>query len=352
MFRTKQGVALKDLIESKGEDGAIRVIKDTLESGKMRPEDFSLRELWYATEGLTPVSEAVASSAFPKITGELISSKIISAYDMVKKIGDMLVTTIPSNVQVETIAGMTEVEMPEEVGEGGEYKDSTFTEKYVTAQNIKYGRMCSVTEEAVYFDKLGQILVRAKRIGQKAAIYKEKLIVEGVQDVNSNVYRPSGTPTAFYASGHGNTASAAFGESGLETITKLMHQQTDDSLGTDPIYIDEDNLLVIVPKDLEVEAWQMANSTLTPESAENAANFYKGRFAVVTSPFVTAQSATVWYIGNFNEDFVWTEVWPLQTMIQTPGTDYQFTRDIKARVKCRMYGSIAAVDYRHSYKAT
>lgn len=361
MFRHKTGVALRDIIESQGEDMAVEVIHNLLESKKVQPEDFSIREMWEACHPSKPgqatdISEAIVSSAFPKLTGELINSRLIAAYNAVPSIGDQLVTTVPSNVQVETIAGITDVETPEEVGEGQEYNSSTIAEKFVTAQNVKYGRMIDITEETIMFDKTGQILRRAQVIGQKAAQYKERLILRGVQDLDTSVYRPSGTPTAFYASGHGNLiTSNSFGESGLEEVIKVAQLQKSDAIGTiddDYIFIDINNMQVLVPVQLWVEAWQMAMSTQTPESNENAMNFFKGRFDPLSSPYVSKESATTWYAGMFKEDFWWLEVWPLQVLTQRPGHEDEFKRDIKARHKVRFYGTCAAVDYRHCYKCT
>ena len=356
MFRNKTKQALRDVIESHGEDGAYRIVTEALASGKLHPEDFSIREIWEATTNGASVHEAVASSAFPKITGALINAKIIAAYDAVAKIGDQLVTTVPSNMQIETIAGFTEAETPEEVGEGQDYPSSTIAEKYVTIQNKKFGRMIDVTEETIYFDKTGQILQRATRIGQKAAQYKEQLIVEGIQDINTNVYNPSGIPTALYSTGNGNLkTNNPFGEAGLEEMMKLAQLMKDDSLGKgndDYIYIDPNNLVVVVPIDLLVETWQLANSAKVPESAENAENFWKGRFTPLSSPYVTQRSTTTWYWGNFKEDFWWTEVWPLQTIAQAPGHDDEFKKDIKARTKTRFFGNVGAVSYQHSFKST
>lgn len=360
MFRNKTGMALRDLLEAQGEDNAQIIVREALASNKLSPSDFSIKEIWEAcqkTAGKSiDVNEAIVSSAFPKITGELISSKIISAYNTVEKIGDILTTNIPSNHQIDTFAGFTDVETPEEVGETQEYNDSTMTEKYVTARNIKYGRMISVSEEMIYFDQTGQILMRANRVGIKAAQYKEKLILEAVQDINANVWKPSGTATAFYSTANGNLASTnAFGESGLQAVEKLMHNMKDDSIGVtnnDFVYIDKANMIVLVPQDLDLEAWQMANSTLTPESSENAANYYKARFRVLTSPYITTQSTTTWYMGDFKKDFVWSEVWPLSTISQRSGHDDEFKRDIKARVKVRFYGAPLALDVKHCYKST
>lgn len=362
-FRDKTGAALKDLLESQGDDGAVEVLRQGFENKNFSPNDFSLKEIWIACQeaaGLsTNVHEAIASGSFPKITGELINSRIISAYDAISTIGDQLCTTVPSNVQQETVAGFTDAEGPEEVGENNEYKDSTFTEKYVTGRNKKFGRLISVTEEMIYFDKTGQILERARRIGQKAAQYRERLIVRGVQDLDSNVYQPSGTAEAFFSAAKLNLISSnPFGESGLEEVTKKAEQMKDDSIGSggagdqDFIYIDTDNLTVLIPAALKLEAWQMANSVLTPESNENAKNYWKGRFNPLSSPFVSAQSATTWYAGNPKEDFWWTEVWPLQTMSQAAGHDDAFKKDIKSRHKVRFYGNIMAVTCNHWFKCT
>ena len=102
-FQSKLGEALKNVIESKGEAGAVEIVRQALESKKMVPEDFSIREIWEACNG--PIAsrraiEAVSSGAFPTLTGEVINSRIIGAYNAVATIGDSLVQTVPSNMQV------------------------------------------------------------------------------------------------------------------------------------------------------------------------------------------------------------------------------------------------------------
>ena len=355
-FRDKVGSPLRDLLESKGEDGAVEVIKASLESKKLAPEDFSLKEIWEACEGGASVNEAVSSDAFPKITGELINAKIISAYDMVPTIGDQLTTTVTSKMKIETIAGFSDVETPDEVPEGHPYGDSTMTEKYVTAENRKYGKLITVTEEAIFFDQTGQLLARASRIGTKAAQYKEKLIVEGIQDLNTTVYRPSGVATAFYSTTNKNLISSnPFGESGMEALLLQMHNMKGDAENEDNddfIFISPENLIVLTPQELVMESWQLANSTLTPEGVENASNFFKGKYRTLTSPFITRNSSTTWYAGDFKSDFWWLEVWPLQTMSAKPGHEDEFNKDIKSKHKVRFFGGVASIDVKHSFKNT
>ena len=360
-FRNKMGTALHNLLESQGADGATRVVKDLLESKKIAPGDFSIKEVWeqctlHEFGKIIPATEAIASSSFPKITGELINSRIISAYDAIAKVGDQLATTVQSNVERETVAGITGAEIPDEVPELHEYKDSTLTEKTVTGRSIKYGRLLSISEEAITFDKTGQIMQRAQGIGEAAAQWREKIIIEGIQDVNTNVYNPSGIPTAFYSSGNANLATSnAFGEAGMEAVLKLVHFQKSDALGNDAdnyIGVTLMDPVMLAPQDLEVEALQLIGSTSVPESNDNAVNTFKGKFRVVISPYVSQQSSTTWYYGDFKKDFWWTEVWPLQTFAQPANHQDAFLADIKARFKTRFFGGIMAISTQHSYKST
>lgn len=351
--------SFRDLYESQGE-ATPNVVRELLESKKVKPENFSLKEIWEAVERdkegrIRNVSEALTSDMFPTITGEIINRKILDAYMNAETIGDMLCETVPSNMEIDTYAGFSEVEMPEEVLQTAPYKDSSMSEKYVTVQHQKFGRLLSVSEEAVQFDKTGQILLRAQRIGEKAALYREKMIVEGVQDINSNVFKPSGVATAFYRSSDNgvyrtnNATSASFGEAGINAALKLLHNMKDENGNF--VLIPTGNLKCLVPFDLWTQAMQMVRSTLVPEGNENASNIFQGMFDVLTSPYITAKSATTWYIGDFKQDFVWSEVWPLQTFTDTTGVQ-AFERDIKARFKVRFYGQIAALQSSHSIKAT
>jgi hypothetical protein len=356
MFRNKTGEALKNLIEARGEDGACQVLRESFKSKRLRPEDMSLKEIWEACEPGRMVNEAITSSMFPKLTGELINAKVISAYEAIPDIGGMLTTTVASRMQIERFAGLTSAEAPEEVAEGGEYKDSTRSEKYVDIPNKKYGRRIDITEETIFFDKTGQILMRANDIGEEAAQYKQEIILAGVQDLNGDVWRPSGTPTAFYSATNGNLITAnPFCESGLEEVMKKAQLMKNDSLGAGTggyVFIDLNNVYVLVPILLQKEAWELANSVKTPESAENAENYFKGRFTPISSPFVSAQSDSTWYWGNFAKDFVWLEVWPLQTITKPPGGDDEFKRDVKSSTKVRFYGGVGALDVKHCFKNT
>jgi len=356
-FIDKEKTSIKDLIEAKGTEGANEVIQTALEEKKLDASDFSIAELWEQCQKAdgqsVNLTEALTGNSFPLLTGTLISNTIIKGYDLAATVGDMLVDTVKSTQQRDTIAGLTGLENPMEVGEGMEYSDSTITEKYVTVDHMKFGRLMSLTEEMIYFDRTGQVLKAAKKIGKTAALYKERLILRGVQDLDGNVYNPSGNATDLYSTTNQNLiTSAPFGEDGLTTMRTTAQTITGDGIDGNFISIDMNNIVLLMPAHLEVAAAELSNSILTPESAENAVNFWKNKFNVISSPFVTDESASTWYGGNPKEQFSWSEIWPLQTFTQKAGHEDSFKRDIKVRFKTRFYGNIMATDTLYFWKMT
>jgi hypothetical protein len=350
-FRNRTGVALKDLVEQAGEKEALRIIKENLENDKVPASSYSLKEIY----------EAVSSDMFPQITGELINSEVIKGYAIPNLIGDMLCRTVQAQHETERYVGFTASERPKEVLQGAEYESSDLGEKYVTVTHNKFGRLIDVTEEAIMFDQTSQILTRARGVGQKAGLWREQLIVEGVQDVVSltpkrRIFNPSGTGVALYRTSpsgvrpQNSRGSTPFGEEGLKQANKLFHSMTDENGD----FINAGILLsqLLFPYDLWVEVMQMAKSTLVPEGTENAVNIWKGTYEPLTSPYVTRQNTTTWYLGNFKEQFVWSQIWPLQTFQMKPGNETEFRRDVKFTFKVRLYGGIGAVDDHYVLKFT
>lgn len=49
-------------------------------------------------------------------------------------------------------------------------------------------------------------------------------------------------------------------------------------------------------------------------------------------------------MGDFRRQFVWSEIWPVQTFLQKAESESAFDRDVVLRVKVRYYGGVSAVD--------
>lgn len=357
-FNEKSRGNLKDMVRSKGSTEVTRILKEALEKGELLPDEMSLKEIWDAyTEqpGTFPMDkmEAITSGDLTTVTGSLIHSKIIDGYNQLDLIGDRLVTVVPSKVKTQTVAGFTDTEGVEEVAEHEPYPYSGFEDKFVTIKNKKFGRLIDITEEAIMMDQTHQVLDRARKLGRSAALLREKTILQAVQDVNSEAYWPSNTATALYSANNANLASTnPFNAAGLAAVKKLAHQMKGD--GNDPDYVAVilSGQQILVPVDLEEEAWELAHSTGHPETAERADNYWKGQFEVLSSPYITEQSSTTWYWGNFKENFWLTDVWPLQTFSARPGNLQEIERDIRFIFKTRLYFGVGAVDYRYVFKST
>jgi hypothetical protein len=314
----------------------VKEIGDVEQAGRCIAED--IRDMY----------EALTSSTFPKAVGALINKATIDAYNTEPTIWQDLVTQVPSNKKTETIDGFTETDMPDDVPEAMPYGETDFGEKYVTISNAKTGRLISVTDETIRFDQTGQIIQRARTIGEKAALKIEKTVVEGVIDANSNVYKPTGRAEALYTTtSPANNDATAFGIAGLTALEKLMDGMQDGR--GDPILINRNNLILLTGSTLKVEAWEILNSIENPETAERVKNYFGKRYNYRYSPFIT--STTDYFLGDFKKDFWLMVVYPLQMLERNMAdTDEGFKRDIIAQFKVRYYMGLGAVDRKHSYK--
>lgn len=391
--------SLKSLIESHGPAGFYHKVVELLNEKKLSPNDFSYYELAEAcgvlprlnllrnsrlasdprlvsaesmTHLLSESNPGVGASLFQVVTGELIGRKVIEGYeDDSGFIGDKLVTVMPSRVRKAKIAGFRALGGPTEVPEGHPYEETTFEEKYVTSVESKQGHILSINEELIGFDQTGEINRRAMALGYYLRQERERTIVRAVTDADAAggtyVYRPSGTGTALYAAdgsnrnfiGTGNTTSPGFAAPiplvDYTDVEEALHYRAtevkDDRIDGDqrPIVVPARQLLV--SEQLRGTARSIVNSTEVRVTSGGAtasmANPVHGLVEVFSSPFIDEQggsAASDWYLGDFPRQFIWTEIWPVQTFLQQSDSEAAFERDVVLRVKARYFGGISAVD--------
>lgn len=379
---------IREQVKAKGLEGFVNgVMKPALEGRKLdnggnyklKPEDFSIRaifeacsdrpfsEAWSIYKGIMsegsevfPVREGIDSTMFPTLTGQLVLNKLIEGYNKEGFIGDQLVDTVSATSATDTIPGLTYPEGAEVVNQGEQYPKASFGEKTVTATTEKRGLMVQITEEDVVFDRTGWILRQAQSHGETVRETKERVIIDGIMDVNSNVYRPSGTATALYAGGNNNLLAstpltdwadidAAF-QYHVQNVTDDRHKGTKQ-----PIMWMPD--VVLTPRTLMMKSRNIFNATeirsTNGNELTNTQNPISGMgMRPLSSPYMDGTSTSTWYIGNFKKQFIWSEVWPLQTIRLNPSDAMLQERDIAAAFKVRYYGNIAALDTRHVIKVT
>jgi hypothetical protein len=387
-----QGTSLRTLIESQGAAGFYQKVCELLNEKQVTPDDFSYYELAEAcgvlahlrslrerspvgvpvAQLLSEANPGVGTNLFQVVTGELIGRKVIEGYeDDAGFIGERLVTVMPSQLRNTKIAGFRALAGPTEVHEGHPYEESTFEEKYVTTQESKQGRILSISEELIAFDQTGEINRRAMALGYYLRQERERTIVRAVTDADAGggkfVYRPSGAGEALYAVdgsnrnyvGVGNTTSPDFDAAvplvDWTDIEEVLHyratQVKDDRIDGDGRPIVAPVRQVLVPEALRGTARSVVHATeitvTTTEGEMRLANPIHGMVEVLSSPFIDEQggnAANDWYLGDFKRQFVWTEIWPVQTYLQRSDSESAFERDVVLRVKGRYYGGISAVD--------
>lgn len=387
-----RGTSLKTLVESLGAEGFYEKVCTLLNERQVVVDDFSyfelaeacgvlpqLRRLREWSPGGAPVASllresnpGVGTALFQVITGELIGRKVIEGYeDASGFIGDKLVTNLPSRLRNARLAGFRALSGPAEVSEGHPYEESTFEEKFVTTAESKQGRVLSINEELIAFDQTGEINRRALALGFYLRQERERTIVRAVTDADAGsnrfVYRPSGGGQTLYKTdgsnrnwiGAGNTTSTGFASAvpladWTDIDTALNYRATevkDDRIDgtTRPIMAPARQLLV--PEKLRGTARSVVHSTeITVTNAAQETRFanpVQGLVEVLSSPFIDEQGGQAlndWYIGDFRRQFVWTEIWPVQTFLQRADSEAAFDRDVVLRVKVRYYGGVSAVD--------
>lgn len=336
---------MDDLMTAKGD-----------EKPKMRPEDFSVLEIF----------EAVHPTAFPLVTGKLLSKKVIDAYTLADTIGDQLVETFTSKLIIDRLPGFKEGGNIEQVEPGGNYQHTgVIEEKWVQIVGKKYGKILDITEETIMFDQTGQILRRAAQIGKGAAMYRERMILNTIQDIVSyyawyvgSADAESVTRTALYSTSttaphhkSNQVTNALVNHTDINAALLLLALMTDDSDQANPIAVVPKILLV--PVALDMVANMIYKSTVLLGAANQQPNPFAGKFRPLSSPYLDAQSSIIWYLGDFKSQFVWKEVIPLQVLTRRDNkNEAAWERDIKYQYKIRFYGDCKATDFVYVVKST
>ncbi|NNJ27758.1 hypothetical protein [Alienimonas chondri] len=398
-----QRTDLSGLISSLGPAAFYEKTRDLLAAGTLTPDDFSLRRLAEAcgvlgggdrgvADGLAALRKAAAGSTgagnappiallsehapgartdlFRVVTAELLARKVSEGYDAAAGlIGDSLVTVVKATGRGAKIAGFTATAGPTEIPEGHDYEESAFAEKFVTSEESKNGRILSVTEELIAFDQTGEVFRRAIRLGEGLRQERERTIVRAVADAEPGkpVYRPNGVGETLYAAdgsnrnliGPANTTSpdhasavplddwAALDAARSYRATEVL----DDRIDGERRPILAPATQVLVPETLAGTARGIVEATEIRRTNGAGETIVSGnphrRLEVLSSPFLDelgAEGRRDWYLGDFRKQFVWTEVWPVQTFLQRSDGPAAFERDVALRVKARYFGGVSATD--------
>lgn len=358
---------------------AMQEITEAIEARAYRPQDFRIRELFEAfveggreivdswnprhgggQSGVMLTEAAVDTATFSNITGQIMYSVLMDAFDDPALIGDQLVTTVPTQFNGEKIPGIGRIgDEAEEIEENDEYPLVGLNEDWIeTPETVKRGFIVPVTKEALFFDRTGVLVQHASEVSTWLAVNKEKRILDLVLGV-TNSYKWKGTNYDTYQAStpwinvKGSNALADWTD--IEAAELLFDALTDPNTG-EPIMVMPNT--IIVPSALKHTARRFLSATEVRHGSDpvviSGNPITAGQYAVLTNQYVKARtgSASTWFIGEPKRAFAYMENWPATTAQAPLNSEVEFTRDIALRYKISERGTPAVKEPRRMVKCT
>jgi hypothetical protein len=404
------GKYIREVANQSGARQAQAYVAEALADEKITMDDFSLREMaesylgpnWYAKldayrnrmpVGMSPDGEAifaesgdaVDSSSFSNITGQILFNEIKQKYNAAGFIGDQLCSLVPitnRNLSTQKTPWLSAVvDTPALVNQGMPYPHTEFSEQYIEyPAPVKFGRICSVTMEMIFSDLTMQARESAGTVGLRHRQHKEEMILSTVMGLinshkwNGTTYNTYQTTTPWVNVISGSTLTDW---TSLEAMEQLLAEMTDPVTGK-PIEIDAQQLLVMPRKfytarqilhATEVRKGDGASNTQATYSESPLDTMYpilmsKYAYKLLTSTaapagwsnhigagsFNATAAKEYCFLGDFQKAFVWRQAMPLEVITAPPMMPEDFHQDIVLQVKTREFGVAGVRDPRYVVK--
>ena len=229
------------------------------------------------------------------------------------------------------------------VPEGGQFKQDSFGEASARTKVATYGKLFSLTRQAIINDDLGLFSKIATKYGSAAKRLVNKMVyaqLTGNVKMQDNV--------ALFDAKHGNvagTGEALSVKAIAKAITAMRRQKGitgEATLNITPKYL-------VVPPELEMTAYQIVNSTAAADGVNSGvANPYKGRFIVVADAELTDPDA--WYLVADATQHDTIEVTYLNG-VETPRLETRQGFDVDGiEYKVAFDCGVSALDFRGVFK--
>ena len=184
---------------------------------------------------------------------------------------------------------LSEADTLELVPEGGQFKQDSLGEASARTKVATYGKLFSLTRQAIINDDLGLFSKIATKYGSAAKRLVNKMVYA---QLTGAVKMQDGV--ALFDNKHGNVAGTgeALSVKAIAKAIAAMRRQKgitgEATLNITPKYL-------VVPPELELAAYQIVNSTAAVDGVNSGVvNPYKGRLVVVSDAELTDPDA--WYL--------------------------------------------------------
>lgn len=284
--------------------GGVRVEKPAAGAGELR--GLTLRELardclvraGQNARGfaLEMVGRALTSSDFPYLLEDSARKSLAAGYETAAETWPVWCATgSVSDFKTHSKARASETEDLDEIQEHGEYKYGDMDESREQYQIATYGKMLSISRQAIINDDLGALTGIPGKHGEAVA---RKIGDIAYAVVTANGAMGDGV-ALFHAASHGNLASSG----AVPSITTLAAAVKAMKLQKDIKELRRLNIrpqFFLAPVALEGSCEQLFRSTLEgTQSKPNMVNPYSGDyFTRVYEPRLDDDSATAWYLAG------------------------------------------------------
>lgn len=376
---------------------AARELRESFAKKEVRPKDFDMGRLFEAAFGwqefagcrdrkqlatevmgraLKESTGAVTTAAFQNISGQIVYSAVLDAYEaedfvFSKLIPEEVVTN--GTLDGEKIAGITEIGDEAAVrNETDPYAIAGVGEDWIFAPAVKdRGFIVPVTWEAIFADRTGKLLERCGDVGKWMGYNREVRAIDCFVDENATAHRYNwrGTVIASYGDNSGShtwdnlaASNAIVDWTNINTAEQVFNGLTDPYTGA-PILVDPKHL--VVTKQNEQTARRIISATeirvATPGYATsgnptltNMANPYGNKYQLVTSRLLAQRTATDtdWWIADITKYAKYRVAEKMNVQQAPPNNPDEFHRRIVQQFRVNERGAYYVVNPRYSVKSS
>lgn len=379
---------LKRMYETSGPEQTVKHLQEALQSGDLKPRDFSIRELAEATlspervrqmdprQGgvcLLEAGDGVDVTAFSNITGQIIQSTVLEGYNQEAFVLSKLIDSVPTRLDGERIPGIGRLsDEVAEVRPGMPYPSLGFGEDYIdTPQTTKRGFIVPVTKEAIFFDRTALVLQRAAEVGEVLGLNKEKRLLDLLLGITNNYQWNGSAYNTYSATGTGAAPDGGW----VNQLTEELADWTDvdaaeqlfadilDPNTNEPVLVQATTVLVmpayrhVAHRIFNAAEIQYAAGGKTTVAANPLGNYtvVESRLAyrrLVAAGSTADQAKRHWFIGDFRRAFAYMENWPITVTQSAANSEADFNQDIVVRFKASERGAAAVINPRYVVKST
>ena len=285
-----------------------------------------------------------STSTFPAIMSNLANKSVMTGFNEAETTFQIWAGK-GSNRDFKEAArvALSEAGNLELVPEGGQFPHDSLGEASARTKVATYGKLFSLTRQAIINDDLGLFSKIATKYGSAAKRLVNKMVYA---QLTGNVKMQDGV--VLFDSKHGNvagTGEALSVKAIAKAITAMRRQKGitgDATLNITPKYL-------VVPPELEVTAYQIVNSTAAVDGVNSGVvNPYKGRFIVVADAELTDPDA--WYLVADASQHDTIEVTYLNG-VETPRLETRQGFDVDGiEYKVAFDCGVSALDFRGVFK--